>query len=167
MLRDWGAEKKYDHRLKGYNYRMEGVQGAVLRVKLRHLENWTAARRRAAAEYNRLFADSSVRTPIEMPYARHVYHIYAIRSKQRDAWQSALHAQGIATGIHYPTPVHLLPVFADLGYPAGRFPHSERAANEVLSLPMYPELSNDQCERVCAAVKALASEAVMDVSLRA
>ena len=162
MLRDWGAEKKYDHRLKGYNYRMEGIQGAVLRVKLRRLENWTAARRRAAAEYNRLFAGSGVRTPVEAPYARHVYHVYAIRSKQRDAWQSALQAQGIATGIHYPTPVHMLPAFADLGYPAGRFPHSERAANEVLSLPMYPELSNDQCETVSEAVKALASEAVLE-----
>ena len=159
MLRDWGAEKKYDHRLKGYNYRMEGIQGAVLRVKLRRLESWTEGRRRAAAQYGRLFAGSGVRTPTEMPFARHVYHVYAIRSKQREAWQSALQAKGVATGIHYPTPVHLLPAFADLGYPAGSFPHSEQAAREVLSLPMFPELRDDQCETVCEAVKSLASEA--------
>jgi len=156
MLRDWGAEKKYHHVLKGYNFRMEGIQGAVLRVKLRRLEAWTEARRVAAAHYDRLLAGSGVATPKAMPYARHVYHIYAIRTAHRQAWQEALLAQGIQTGVHYPTPVHLLPAFADLDYSAGQFPHSEKAASEVLSLPMFPELTQAQCEEVARAVKSLA-----------
>ena len=160
MLRDWGAEKKYHHVLKGYNFRMEGIQGAVLRVKLRRLEAWTEARRTAAAHYDRLLADSGIATPKAMSYARHVYHIYAIRTGHRQAWQEALLAQGIQTGIHYPTPVHLLPAFADLGYRAGQFPHSERAANEVLSLPMFPELTPGQCEEVVRAVMNLAAGGV-------
>jgi dTDP-4-amino-4,6-dideoxygalactose transaminase len=157
MLRDWGAEKKYQHVLKGYNFRMEGIQGAVLRVKLRHLEAWTEARRRAAATYDRLFAGSGVRTPQAMGYARHVYHVYAVRTTKRAGWQEALSAQGIQTGIHYPIPVHLLPAFADLGYQEGQFPHSERAANEVLSLPMFAEITEAQCAEVCAAVRQLAA----------
>jgi dTDP-4-amino-4,6-dideoxygalactose transaminase len=156
MLRDWGAERKYEHVLKGYNYRLEGIQGAVLRVKLRYLEAWTEGRRRAAAHYDRLLAGSGVPTPAAMPYVRHVYHIYAIRTQQRHAWQQALQAQGIHTGIHYPTPVHLLPAFADLGYQRGQFPHAERAASEVLSLPMFPELTATQCEEVSDAVWKLA-----------
>ena len=158
MLRDWGAERKYHHVLKGYNYRLEGIQGAVLRVKLRRLEAWTEARRVAASRYDRLLAGSAVPTPEAMSYARHVYHIYAIRTGHRQAWQKALQARGIHTGIHYPIPVHLLPAFADLGYVAGQFPHSEQAANEVLSLPMFPELTADQCEIVSRAVRALATE---------
>lgn len=157
MLRDWGAERKYEHVLKGYNYRLEGIQGAVLRVKLRHLEAWTEARRAAAARYDRLLADSGVPTPKAMPYARHVYHVYAIRTKHRQAWQKALLDQGIQTGIHYPTPVHLLPAYSDLGYGPGSFPHSEQAAAEVLSLPMFPELTAEQCETVARAVRELAS----------
>jgi len=157
MLRDWGAEKKYQHVLKGYNFRLEGIQGAVLRVKLRYLEGWTEARRRAAARYEALFAGSGVSTPKAMAYARHVYHLYVVRTQQRQAWQDALTAQGIQSGIHYPTPVHLLPAFADLGYRAGQFPHSEQAANEVLSLPMFPELTEAQCEQVARAVIQLAT----------
>ena len=157
MLRDWGAEKKYHHVMKGYNYRMEGIQGAVLRVKLRHLERWTEARRAIAARYDRLLAGSGVPTPHAIPYARHVYYVYAIRSGQRQAWQDALLAQGIQTGIHFPVPGHLLPAFAELGYSAGQFPHSEQAANEVLSLPMFAELTPDQCEEVCTSIINLAS----------
>ncbi len=157
MLRDWGAEKKYEHVLKGYNYRLEGLQGAVLRVKLRHLEAWTEARRTAASRYDNLLADSGVATPEAMSYARHVYHVYAVRTRQRAAWQEALQAQGIQTGIHYPIPVHLLPAYADLGYKAGDFPHSEQAANEVLSMPMFPELTAAQIEVVCGALKKLAA----------
>jgi dTDP-4-amino-4,6-dideoxygalactose transaminase len=156
MLRDWGAEKKYHHVLKGYNYRMEGIQAAVLRVKLRHLEAWTEARRAAAARYDRLLHGSGVPTPKAMQYGRHVYHIYAIRSEQRTTWQEVLQASGIHTGIHYPIPVHLLPAYADLGYNSGDFPHSEKAAREVLSLPMFAELSERQCEVVAGAVCALA-----------
>lgn len=158
MLRDWGAEKKYQHVLKGYNYRLEGIQGAVLRVKLRHLEAWTEGRRTAAAHYDRLLAGSGIQTPQAMPYARHVYHIYAIRTRQRQAWMDALQSAGIQSGIHYPIPVHLLPAYSDLGYKAGDFPHSEAAANEVLSLPMFPELTAAQCEAVSVALRKLAVE---------
>jgi dTDP-4-amino-4,6-dideoxygalactose transaminase len=160
MLRDWGAEKKYQHMLKGYNYRMEGFQGAILRVKLRHLESWTEARRAHAAAYTGLLADAEVSTPAEAPYARHVYHVYAVRSRDRGRLQEALLQQGIQTGIHYPVPVHLLAAYADLGYRAGAFPHSEKAASQVLSLPMYPEMTAQQVDAVACAVRAGATEPV-------
>ncbi|MGJ4892948.1 DegT/DnrJ/EryC1/StrS family aminotransferase [Bradyrhizobium sp. HKCCYLS3077] len=152
MLRDWGAERKYEHVLKGYNYRLEGIQGAVLRVKLRYLEGWTEQRRAAASRYTAMLADKGVRVPTEAPYARHVYHIYAIRTSNREALQTQLNARGVQTGIHYPHPIHLLPAYADLGYKAGQFPHSEKAAAEVLSLPMYPELAPSAQETVAAAL---------------
>jgi dTDP-4-amino-4,6-dideoxygalactose transaminase len=157
MLRDWGAEKKYQHVLKGFNFRLEGIQGAVLRVKLPHLERWTDARRAAAARYDALFAGRGVAAPWAAPDSRHVHHLYVVRSAQRQAWQDVLAAQGIQTGIHYPTPVHLLPAFADLGHRAGAFPHAERAAAEVLSLPMFPELTAAQSDEVAQAVIRLAA----------
>ena len=153
MLRDWGAEKKYHHILKGFNYRMEGMQGAILRVKLRRLAAWTNARRAHAAAYGRLLADSPVQTPAEANYSRHVYHVYAVRTGDRASLQRSLQAQGVSTGIHYPIPVHLQPAYADLGHGVGSFPESERAANEVLSLPMFPELTATQIEQVCSAVR--------------
>lgn len=152
MLRDWGQAKKYHHVLRGYNYRMEGLQGAILRVKLRHLDAWTDQRRSRAAEYNRFLQHSEVVRPQEMPYARHVYHIYAVRTRERVELQRTLQSYGVQTGIHYPIPVHLQEAYRDLGYVAGDFPHTEQAANEVLSLPMYPELSHIQVELVSAAV---------------
>ena len=155
MLRDWGAEKKYEHVHKGYNYRLETMQGAILRVKLRHLEDWTEARRAAAARYNNLLAGSGIPTPREVPDTRHVYHIYAIRSPNRDELQAEMTKAGIQTGIHYPTPVHLLPAYVDLGYTKGQFPHSEKAAAEVLSLPIYPELTLAMQERVADALNQL------------
>ena len=121
MLRDWGAEKKYEHVLKGYNFRLEGMQGAVLRVKLRHLEAWTEARRTVAARYDSLLR-GVLPTPEAPSHNRHVYHIYAIRTGDRAAWQKALTEAGIQTGIHYPTPIHLLPAHADLGYRDGAIP---------------------------------------------
>lgn len=157
MLRDWGAEKKYQHVLKGYNYRLEGIQGAVLRVKLRYLEAWTEGRRAAATRYDLAFAGSRVLTPEALTHNRHVYHIYAIRTAYRQAWMDALAADGIQTGIHYPIPVHLQPAYEDLGYKAGQFPHSEQAGNEVLSLPMFPELTSEQTAAVSAAVLKLAA----------
>ena len=165
MLRDWGAEKKYQHVLKGFNFRLEGIQGAVLRVKLRHLERWTEARRSAAARYDALFAGSGVATPWTAADSRHVYHLYVVRSSNRQAWQDILTAQGIQTGIHYPTPVHLLPAFADLGYSAGQFPHSESAANEVLSLPMFPELTAAQGDEVARAVIDLVAPSAQAVDM--
>jgi dTDP-4-amino-4,6-dideoxygalactose transaminase len=153
MLRDWGAEEKYRHVLKGFNYRMEAIQGAVLRVKLRYLEDWTEGRRRAAARYDELLAEAGVRTPIARPFARHVYHVYAVRCRNRARWQEALHQRGVQTGIHYPMPVHLLPGFSDLGGTEGQFPNSERTAVESLSLPMFPELTEAQIGRVARAIK--------------
>jgi dTDP-4-amino-4,6-dideoxygalactose transaminase len=150
MLRDWGAEKKYHHVLKGYNMRLEGLQGAVLRVKLRHLDAWTEARRTAAGRYGALLTQAGIAAPVARPNGRHVYHIYAIRTAQRAALQDALQARGVSTGIHYPFPVHLTPAYADLGYKAGDFPHAERAADEQLSLPMYPELTAPMQEDVAA-----------------
>ncbi len=158
MLRDWGQERKYHHVLKGFNYRMEGVQGAVLRVKLRHLDAWTEARRRHAAYYNELLADSGVKMPEEMPYVRHVYHVYAVRTAARDKLQDALQAREIQTGIHYPIPVHLQKAYEEFGYGAGDLPVTEKAAAELLSLPMFPELQDAQIETVCNAVR----EAVHD-----
>jgi len=152
MLRDWGSEKKYEHVLKGFNYRMEGIQGAILRVKLRHLEAWTEARRAHAAAYSRLLAAAGVEYPHEMSYARHVYHVYAIRTRRRAELQAQLQAAGIQTGIHYPIPVHLQPAYSNLGYKQGDFPVAEKAAAEVLSLPLYSELTAAQIEEVAAAV---------------
>jgi dTDP-4-amino-4,6-dideoxygalactose transaminase len=152
MLRDWGQESRYNHVLKGYNYRMDGVQGAILRVKLRYLDQWTEARRTHAAQYDELLADLSIKTPVVVPYSHHVYHIYAVRSLQRTILQQQLNEQGIQTGIHYPIPVHLQKAYSDLGYQPGAFPHSELAANEVLSLPMYAELSAEQVKIVSTAV---------------
>jgi dTDP-4-amino-4,6-dideoxygalactose transaminase len=153
MLRDWGQDRKYHHVLKGYNFRMDGIQGAILRVKLRHLEDWTNARRSHASAYNRLLADSGIATPFEAPYGRHVYHVYAVRTTERAALQRTLQSNGIGSGIHYPVPVHLQPAYADLGYGPGDFPRSERAADEVLSLPLYPELSHTALEQVAAAIR--------------
>jgi dTDP-4-amino-4,6-dideoxygalactose transaminase len=153
LLRDWGAETKYNHILKGYNFRLEEIQAAVLRVKLRHIEAWTEARRAHARRYSALLAGTPVVTPREMDYARHVYHVYAIRSSDRGSLQRSLNAAGVQTGIHYPVPVHLLPAHADLGYTPGDFPHSERAAAEVLSLPMYAELTDEQLETVAEALR--------------
>ena len=153
MLRDWGAEKKYIHQLKGYNYRMEGIQGAILGVKLRHLEAWTEARRAHAAEYGRLLHDSGIGVPQAMPYARHVWHVYAVRTQDRPGLQDALQRQEIQFGVHYPIPIHLQPAWAELNYSAGDFPHAEKAADEVLSLPIYPELTPENIHSVVGAIQ--------------
>jgi len=155
MVRDWGQEKKYEHVIMGYNYRMDGIQGAILRVKLRYLEQWTEARRSHAQRYDALLDQIGVRRPREMSYSRHVYHVYAIRTAERAVVQAALKDAGVETGIHYPTPVHLQPAYAFLGYGAGDFPHAEAAGREVLSLPMFPELSQEQQDRVVGAVASL------------
>ncbi len=153
MLRDWGQDRAYHHVLKGYNYRMAELQAAILRVKLCQLEVWTEARRSIAEYYDAQLAGSEAQVPSVMPYARHAYHIYAVRVQRRDAFRKALHMQGIQTGIHYPIPVHMQHAYADLGYRSGDFPYSEQAANKVLSLPIYAELSDSQIERVSAAVR--------------
>lgn len=152
MLRDWGQEKRYHHELRGYNYRMEGMQGAILKVKLKYLEQWTEARRTNAAYYSELLSEQGFAIPVEMPWARHVRHVYPVRSAQRDTIQQALTAAGIQSGIHYPIPIHMLGAHSDLGYKAGDFPNAERMALEELSLPLFPELTRAQMERVCSVV---------------
>jgi dTDP-4-amino-4,6-dideoxygalactose transaminase len=153
MLRDWGQDRKYHHVLRGYNYRMEGFQGAILEVKLRHLDRWTDARRSVVQQYNELLADCDIETPRAMPWAGHVYHVYTVRCDDRDCLQAALTAEGIQTGIHYPIPVHLQPAYADLDYGSGALPYSEAAAKQVLSLPLYPELSQQAVAHVAEVVK--------------
>ena len=152
MLRDWGQDRKYHHVLRGFNYRMEALQGAILRVKLRHLERWTEARRALVDKYNRLLASSGVERPTEMPSTRHVYHLYTVRTSDRDTLQQSLQKEGIQTGIHYAVPVHLQPAYGNLGYGRHSLPHSEKAAEQVLSLPLYPEMTDDQIESVAQAV---------------
>lgn len=152
MLRDWGQSRKYHHDMAGFNYRMDGFQGAVLGVKLRHLEAWTEARRAHAAHYNELLADSGLVLPVEAENCRHVYYVYVVRSQQRDAMQAHLSKQDIHSGIHYPHPVHLEQGYPGLGV-AGDFPVAEAACQQVLSIPMYPELSAEQVETVAAAIK--------------
>ena len=154
VMRSWGEERRYEHSVKGFNYRMDGIQGAILRVKLRHLDAWTAARRARAADYARAFAGTGIATPVERPGCRHVYHVYAVRLSQRDSTRAALQAADIQTGVHYPIPIHLQPAHADLGYGPGDFPVSEEAAAQVLSLPMFPEMTVEQVEQVAAAVLA-------------
>ena len=153
LLRSWGEERRYEHVMKGYNYRMDGIQGAILRVKLRHLEHWTESRRARAQDYRRLLA-ADVIAPVERADCRHVYHVFAVRLRDRDAVREHLQAVGIQTGVHYPIPVHLQPAYRDLGYRPGDFPVSERVAGEVLSLPMFPEMTTGQVEAVAAAVQA-------------
>ena len=152
MLRDWGAEEKFHHELSGFNYRMDAIQGAVLRIKLRRLSAWTEARRSRAALYREGLCDLDVVTPRELAYARHVYNVYAVRVRRRDIFQKVLAERKIQTGVHYPVPVHLQPCNADLGYGSGSFPHAESLSADVLSLPMYAELTSEQIEEVCKAM---------------
>ena len=156
MLRDWGQDRKYNHVLEGFNYRLEGMQGAILRVKLRYLEDWTEARRAHASQYGQLLADTPFGLPSERSGSRHVYHIYPVRTQEREAVMKALAEQGIQTGIHYPTPCHLQPAYRDDAFPPGSFPHAERAAAEVMSLPMFPEMTEQQVEVVAHALQGIA-----------
>jgi len=155
MLRNWGTEQRYYHVLKGYNYRMEGIQGAVLRVKLRHLEKWTEARRANAAIYTELLKGSDVVTPTALPDRRHVFHVYAILTKHRQALTEKFTANQIQFGIHYPQPIHLMQAHADLGYTAGDFPVAEGICDQVLSLPLFPEMTRLQIETVCSVLRNL------------
>jgi dTDP-4-amino-4,6-dideoxygalactose transaminase len=154
MLRDWGQDRKYHHVLRGFNARLEGIQGAVLRIKLRRLDDWTRARQQAAAYYDAgLRSLPGVVTPRSFPDREHVYHIYAICVADRSGLIAFLNERGIQTGIHYPFAVHELPAYGGLGYRRGDFPVSERLAEEVVSLPMFPELTTSQQDRVIAAVE--------------
>ncbi|HEX8145374.1 MAG TPA: DegT/DnrJ/EryC1/StrS family aminotransferase [Pyrinomonadaceae bacterium] len=154
LLRDHGSERKYHHELIGYNFRLEAIQGAVLGVKLKHLDRWNELRREHAARYRELLRGASLLTlPREMEYARHVYHLYVIQTEERDALRQSLSEAGVQTGIHYPVPVHLQPAYASLGYGRGAFPETERQAARILSLPMYPELTDLQLKRVADSIQ--------------
>jgi len=156
MLRDHGQAKKYYHSLIGWNARMDGIQGAVLSVKLKHLDAWTEARRRNAKRYDELLRNvPGVIVPVEAPYAKHVYHIYAIRVADRDRLIASLAEKDIHCGIHYPIPLHLLDAYKSLGYEKGAFPVAEKAASEFVSLPMYAELTGEQIAWIAAELKAI------------
>ena len=152
LLRDWGQEEKYIHAFLAYNARMEGFQGAVLNAKVPHLERWTAQRRAHAERYGKALAAVGIAPPVEAEGRRHVYHVYNIRVRDRARVMAALLEREIGTAIVYPRALHLQPAFADLGHREGDFPQAERAAAEVLSLPMYPELPEDAPDRVAEAL---------------
>jgi dTDP-4-amino-4,6-dideoxygalactose transaminase len=155
ILRNHGSPKKYYATEQGWNSRLDEIQAAILRVKLRHLDNWGVARRKNANSYTKLLKGvPGIVTPVEAPSAEHVYHQYTIRVPNRDRVQSALAEQGIGTTVYYPTPMHLQPLFANLGYREGDLPQAEQAAKEVLSLPIYAELTSEQIHRVVAAIAA-------------
>lgn len=153
QLRDHGQAKKYDHIREGYNARMDAMQAAFLHVKLPHLEQWNAQRRTCAALYNDLFADTNILLPHEPAQSRAVYHLYVVRTRHRADLISYLNEQRIGTGIHYPSPLHLQNAYASLAYQKGDFPVTERIADEILSLPMYPQLRPAQQERVARCIQ--------------
>lgn len=150
MLRDHGRTSKYEHEITGYGFRLDGMQGAILDAKLKHLPQWNAARRAHADYYTELLSnvDDSIVTPYEPPHVQAVYHLYVIRTRKRDELLQYLKEREIEAGIHYPVPLHLQPVYKNLGYARGAFPETEQAARDILSLPMYPELTHAQMERV-------------------
>lgn len=163
-LREHGQSKKYYHQTYGHNYRMEGIQGAVLGVKLKYLPQWTEGRRNAAKKYREhLNYFDKIKLPTEMSYAKHVYHLYVIRvqasldlkknSELRDKLKDYLQEKGVATGLHYPVPLHLQECFKELGYKEGDFPETEKLAFTGLSLPMFPELTDEQIEYVADSIK--------------
>jgi dTDP-4-amino-4,6-dideoxygalactose transaminase len=158
QLRDWGQAGRYNHVQHGFNYRMDALQGAVLDVKLTHLPRWTERRRAIAASYDSMLAGAGLATPCKLVDLEHVYHVYAIRSPIRDRLRERLHEAGVMTGLHYPRPVHLQPAYADLGSSAGDFPMSELLAAEMLSLPIYPEMTTQQLQHVCDALRMICED---------
>jgi dTDP-4-amino-4,6-dideoxygalactose transaminase len=154
MLRDWGQEIKNEHVIEGYNNRLEGIQGAILRVKMKYLEKWTELRRAHARYYDEHLRGSGVVLPKELAGNRHVYHLYPVLVEDRMKFQRTLLENGVQTAVHYPTPAHLQKAHADLGYKRGDFPVAERLSDSELSLPMYPELTQTQLDTVVSAVKA-------------
>jgi len=154
MIRDHGSESKYCHDLIGMNSRLDELQAVVLRAKLKHLADWNKARRNHADLYTELLDPMLVTPPVKMEGARHIYHLYVIRAPERDDLQKYLKEKGIFTGIHYPIPIHQQKAFSYLGYQAGDFPETEKAVSEILSLPMYAELSDEDIERIVNTIHA-------------
>ncbi len=160
MLRNYGQTEKYHHVTQGFNRRLDTLQAAVLRVKLKYLDKWNAARRQHAALYRHWLQGSSVIPLIEASYAESVWHLYVIRAERRDALREHLISRGIGTGIHYPVPIHLQPAYRSLGYKRGDFPVTEEYARQILSLPMYAELTPERIEAVAEAVRDFTSTRV-------
>jgi dTDP-4-amino-4,6-dideoxygalactose transaminase len=156
MIRDHGQAKKYYHDIEGYNGRLDAIQTGILSVKLKHLADWNAKRRERAAEYNHLLAASKagVQTPCEHSWSRAVYHLYVVRTDDREGLMTYLGKAGIGTGIHYPIPLHMQRAYAELGYKAGDFPICEKVAAEIVSLPMFPNLTAEQQGRVVREIAA-------------
>jgi len=154
MLRDHGQMKKYEHLVEGYNSRLDEIQAAILRVKLKRLDEQNKLRRKNASIYNQLLEDvDEVVTPFEAEYGKHVYHLYVIRTDRRDELQEYLKSKGIGTGLHYPMPLHLQKAYEYLGYKEGDFPVAEECAKQILSLPMFPELTQEEIEKVVSEIK--------------
>ena len=153
MLRDHGSSQRYHHELIGLNGRLDEIQAAVLRAKLAHLESWNEQRRANAAHYAELLSDLEVIVPEVADYAEHVFHLYAVRVPRRDELKQYLQERGVGTGIHYPIPCHLQPAFRSLGYRQGDLPTTEQVADEILSLPMYAELTAKQCVYVVNTIR--------------
>lgn len=158
LFRDHGQRKKYDHVLDGWNARMDGLQAVVLSIKLKHLDRGNELRRQHAAAYHELLRELPVIRPVVAPYARPVFHIYAIRVGQRDAVLAAMGEAGVSCGIHYPVPVHRMKAYEHLGVPAGSLPVAERCAEGFLSLPMFPDLTEAQIRRVAGALAEVLSQ---------
>ena len=152
LMRNYGQKKKYVHMEKGFNRRLDTLQAAILRVKLRHLDEWNSQRRQHARRYAELLSDASVVLPQQGSDEELVWHLYVVRSLQRDALKAHLESRGVMTGLHYPTPIHLQSAYSDAGYRKGDFPVCERLAQEILSLPMYPELTPEKLLRVADAI---------------
>jgi dTDP-4-amino-4,6-dideoxygalactose transaminase len=152
-MRNCGQRSKNVHELPPFNHRLDNLQAAILRVKLRYLDQWIDLRRQLASVYTRLLANSNVITPVEPVNYKHVYHLYVIRSENRDALQAQLKERGIGTAIHYPNPVHLQPFYSNGVDRHGQFPVAERICTEILSLPIYPELTEEQVEVVAASIR--------------
>jgi len=155
-LRNGGQSDRYRHEVAGINSRLDEMQAALLRVKLGHLSAWTDRRRALAARYEEGLRDAGVDLPVEQAYARAVYHLYVIRHPRRDALAAALKERGVGTLVHYPIPLHLQPAFAELGKRRGDFPVAEKAAGEILSIPLFPEMTDDQAEAVIRAIREVA-----------
>lgn len=153
MFRNYGQSRKYFHDFPGYNRRLDTIQAAILRVKLQHLDSWNNRRREVARQYDEAFSGLPLICPSEASYALHVYHLYVIRCQARDSLQTFLSTQGIATGVHYPIPVHEQKSMEHLGYKRSDFPVTEQCAREILSLPMFPTMSDEQVSTVTTAVQ--------------
>jgi dTDP-4-amino-4,6-dideoxygalactose transaminase len=152
LLRNYGQRQKYVHESEGFNRRLDTLQAAVLRVKLRRLDAWNEARRQHAAVYAELLAGIGIEPPAAQPASEHVWHLYVIRTEERDALKAFLGERGIETGIHYPMPIHQQQAFRHLGYARGNFPVTEAMADQLLSLPMFPELEESQIHAVVDAL---------------